>query len=63
MLWDDNNDSEEWQIFKNMAFLNFIGTNKERDEFINSPAFSIIMGIIVVGFLIFIVLSITGTIK
>jgi len=48
MWWDDKDDSEEWQRFKNMSLLNVWGTNKERDEMFESPGWLIISIIIVV---------------
>lgn len=63
MFWDDENDSEDYQKLKNITFFKFWGTNKERDELFNSSTFSAIIIIIVVGFLVFAVLSATGIIK
>ncbi len=47
MWWDNQNDSEDWQRFKNIQFFGFWGTNKERDEMIGSPG-CLIAGIIVI---------------
>ncbi len=51
MFWDDENDSNTNQKFKNFLFLKFWGTNKERDE--TFPIFGIILGIVAIFGLIF----------
>lgn len=55
MFWDNENDSESNQKFKNFLFLKFWATNKDRDEAL--PIFGIIiitviiLGIIYAAFL------------
>ncbi len=58
MFWDDDSDSEGWQMLKNWSFLNMPLNNKDRDEMM--PVFGIIMLTIIalgalagIGYLIF----------
>lgn len=53
MFWDDKDDSESWQIFKNLGFLNMPFNNKDRDEVFNSPIFGIIMVLVIIGVILF----------
>jgi len=50
MLWDDNDDSETWQIFKNYSFLKMPMNNKDRDDFLEngSGCFIIVIAIIII---------------
>lgn len=52
MFWDEKEDSEETQRFKNLIILKFWGTNKERDEFFDSPVFWIFFAVIVLIFVL-----------
>jgi hypothetical protein len=49
MFFDDEDDDEFMQRIKNMAFLNFWGTNEEREEFMDSPVSAIILVVIIIA--------------
>lgn len=51
MFWDDKDDSESWQIFKNLTFLKMPMTNKDRDQAM--PAVSIIITIVLIVIILF----------
>ena len=51
MFWDDDSDSKEWQIFKNLTFLKMPMTNKDRDDAM--PTVSIIMVIVLIVIILF----------
>lgn len=50
MFWDDENDSESWQMFKNFAFLKLPVTNKDRDEAFSGSSLGIALVIILIIF-------------
>jgi hypothetical protein len=51
MLWDDKNDSKDWQRLKNLLFLNMFVSNQTRDEILP------VLGVLMVAFLIALSLS------
>ncbi|MEI6119010.1 MAG: hypothetical protein WCP92_07545 [bacterium] len=61
MLFDDENDSEDWQRFKNFTFFKFWGTNKERDETLNGAGFAII-GIVIIIAIIIVIMCYASTV-
>ena len=63
MWWDDNNDSKDWQIFKNLTLLNFYGDNKDRDEFMNGPAGTILAIIFIIALIVLLIFGIIGAMK
>ena len=58
MFWDDEEDGEDMQRFKNYGFLKLPFTNKTRDEIFNSPGFGIAMIIILILIIIIVALVI-----
>ena len=61
MLFDDENDSEDWQKFKNFTFFKFWGTNKERDEALNGSGGFVIVGIVIVIVIISVIMCYAST--
>jgi hypothetical protein len=55
MILDNEDDSEDWQKFKNFMIFKFWGTNKERDEAFNSNGFMILGIALIIAIIIVII--------
>lgn len=54
MFWDNKDDDDTTQIFKNMTFLKMPFTNKTRDEAMSGMSWIFIIILLIIGVIAFI---------